>query len=154
MKYVTFIVLLLVPNAAFSGVYRCEDSEGRVNYQDKRCGADAQQEYLPVKYQKTQPKQVLLQERELKQIEKQHDNKVKALGRKNKQLEKNKQKFLKKKKRFEERCAKAQENIEHLQATFRGGYPVRRDASLKRRLKEQRQLESRYCVKVEQENKP
>lgn len=147
IKAVFALILLAGQTTAFAGVYCCTKPDGKFEFRDTPCQTSLEnQTFLPLSYEKTDPKQIKKQEAELKKTQQQlaHLQKKQASSQKRQikqwQLEQDKAE------RQKMRCLRVQEKMGLLESQLRQGCKLKKSIRLQAELEQAERLKQRYCV--------
>jgi hypothetical protein len=144
-----FVLGCITSCGVFSGVYRCIDERGIVEFRDRACepvGDVVNQEFLPYVYEPTDPNIVLEKEKSLQITQK----KINALEKKQKrsdvQIQKQSAKEAAKTQRRLVRCENTGKKIGLIEDELRHGCKLRRANTLKKQLIHFEMMKQRYCT--------
>ncbi len=137
IAWIGIVLCVVYLPLAHAGVYQCVSPEGVVEYRDRPCQSESnQQTFVPIQYQTTQEKKIKQDEKVLKITQKQVMAGDKKSTRKKKSnykkltIEKNKQERLKK------RCVRLDEKINHIESQLRAGCKLKKANRLKTQLED------------------
>jgi len=141
-----FIFAIFTIPIAVAGIYQCVDEKtGVVEFRDKPCVFSAEQQFLPIQYQKTEEKVVLKQEKEIKIINKDLEKKEKQEERLKERTKKRLEKEQAKAERRKIRCDKLDEKIKHIENQLRQGSKMKRRIRLNEQLAHCEEMKRKYC---------
>ncbi len=149
MWYYWIITLLIfsccvVPVQA--GIYQCVGESGVIEFRDKPCQSSLEQQaFLPIKYKKTEEKLARKQEKEIKLINKELDQKEKQSERLKERTKKQQEKESAKAERRKIRCARLDEKIKTIEDQLKRGCKIKRNIRLNEQLAHCENMKRKYC---------